>query len=77
MGLGCSGIGTFREDRIPLEIVNNENHNCSDKLDKIRPVIRYIEEKLLNNYTPDKDISVDENLMKFRGRLSSTFKFIE
>lgn len=53
MKLGYNGIGTIREDRIPLEIVNNENHDHSKKLDKIRPVIAKIEEKFLNNYTPD------------------------
>lgn len=53
-----------------LHFSNNEEANPSDKLGKIRPIIEYIENKFLKNYTPDRDISVDESLMKFRGRLS-------
>lgn len=40
-----------------------------DKLRKIRPLIQLVNERLSSVYTPEKDLSIDESLVKFKGRL--------
>lgn len=49
---------------------NTIETNINDKLNKIRPVIRYLETKFLKIYQPEENISLDESLMKMRSRLS-------
>lgn len=44
--------------------------NKDDKLNKIRNVIDYLNEKFLQLYTPNESVAIYESLMKFRGRLS-------
>ena len=44
--------------------------NPTDKLAKIRPLISKLEKAFQNVYVPGKNISIDEGLVKFNGRLS-------
>ena len=44
--------------------------NANDKLKKVRPVVNHLTNKFKNIYIPGENISIDESLMKFRGRLS-------
>lgn len=53
-----------------LHFADNTECDPSDKLKKIRPIVTYFGNKFKANYTPDRNISIDESLMKFRGRLS-------
>jgi len=49
---------------------NIETENQHDKLKKLRTVIRYLETKFLHMLEPEKDIALDETLLKMRSRLS-------
>ena len=39
------------------------------KLSKILPVDKHLQKKFQNYYTPERDVSIDESMMKFKGRL--------
>ena len=41
-----------------------------DKLGKVRPVIDILWEQFLQNYNPHREKSVDEAMIKFKGRSS-------
>ena len=41
-----------------------------DRLFKVRPVLTYVRSKCETNFSPTKNISVDEGMVPFRGRLS-------
>lgn len=41
-----------------------------DYLYKIRPVLNYVREKCDASFSPTKNLSVDEDMIPFRGRLS-------
>lgn len=41
-----------------------------DRLFKVRPVLNYVRTKCETNFNPTKNISVDEGMVPFRGRLS-------
>uniref|UniRef100_A0A8C5PTB7 PiggyBac transposable element-derived protein domain-containing protein n=1 Tax=Leptobrachium leishanense TaxID=445787 RepID=A0A8C5PTB7_9ANUR len=45
------------------------NDPMHDRLYTIRPLISLMSAKFTDNYVPDQNISVDESLMKFKGRL--------
>lgn len=45
------------------------NHPNFDKLFKVRPLINFFSQKFAEVYVPDKNISVDESLVHFTGRL--------
>ncbi|KAM3936087.1 piggyBac transposable element-derived protein 4-like [Leptodactylus fuscus] len=54
----------------------NDNSQCPprsapeyDRLHKIRPILTMLSENFLKLYTPTQNISVDESLVKFKGRL--------
>jgi hypothetical protein len=60
-----------------FEILNKYFHisdplqeNPTDKLTKIRPLISKLENAFQDVYVPGKNISIDEGLIKFNGRLS-------
>ena len=53
-----------------LHFSDNEAANKEDRICKIRNIVEYLNSKFLSNYVPDEDISLDESLMKFRGRLA-------
>ena len=41
-----------------------------DKLAKVRPLIAVLVPKFLNLYNPSQNLSPDESMLKFKGRLS-------
>ncbi|GFW87146.1 piggyBac transposable element-derived protein 4 [Trichonephila clavipes] len=45
-----------------------ETHECP-KLSKIWPVLKYLTIRFKEVVTPDRDVTIDENLMLFKGRL--------
>lgn len=53
-----------------LHFADNAQCQPNDKLQKLRPILDFLNDKYKEVYTPDRDVSVDESLMKFRGRLS-------
>ncbi|KAK2578804.1 hypothetical protein KPH14_012833 [Odynerus spinipes] len=53
-----------------LHFANNNTSNKSDKLNKIKPVIDFFNQKFREIYTMEEDIAIDESLIKFKGRLS-------
>ncbi|XP_043498457.1 piggyBac transposable element-derived protein 4-like [Polistes fuscatus] len=52
-----------------LHFSNNLTDRNNDRLHKIRPIITYWNEKFNNIYTPKEHISIDESLMRYKGRL--------
>ena len=52
---------------------DNSNYNPQDanrdRLFKIRPVLDYLMDNFKNEYTPDKHIAIDEELLLWKGRL--------
>lgn len=42
----------------------------NDKLKKIRPILKYLETKFLHTLEPERDLALDETLLKMRARLS-------
>ena len=53
-----------------LHFSNNETNCRNDRLQNIRTIITYRNEKFNNIYTPDKNISIDESLMRYKDRLT-------
>ncbi|XP_028406799.1 piggyBac transposable element-derived protein 4-like [Dendronephthya gigantea] len=52
-----------------FHISDPRQENATDKLTKIRPLISKLENAFQNAYVPGKNISIDEGLVKFNGRL--------
>ncbi|XP_035228633.1 piggyBac transposable element-derived protein 4-like [Stegodyphus dumicola] len=48
---------------------SNSEH-CQERLDKIKPVYSYVVEKFQNIYELEKELSLDEGIIPWRGRLS-------
>ena len=46
----------------------NPNDAAKDKLYKIRPVMEYLVHRFQTMYTPEKNLSTDEELLLFKGR---------
>ena len=44
--------------------------NNTDRLIILRPVIDYVRDKCVSIYVPDKNLSLDEGMMKWKGRLN-------
>nr|XP_022921145.1 piggyBac transposable element-derived protein 4-like [Onthophagus taurus] len=53
-----------------LHFANNNLVANTDKLSKIRPVIKFLNQQFKEVYIMKEDIAIDESLMKFKGRLS-------
>ena len=53
-----------------IHLSNPEEENANDKLAKLRPLITLLERKFCEIYIPGKNLSVDEALVKYNGRLS-------
>ena len=61
---------TFKEIWIWWHFVNNEEMDkWSDRLFKIRPVYDSLVEKFNIVYTPKREISLDESIIPWSGRL--------
>lgn len=52
-----------------LHFANNDDSDDNDKMTKLRNMVDYFNEKFDELYTPERDMSIDESLMKFKGRL--------
>lgn len=52
-----------------LHLCNYDNIDRTDRLHKIRPLFDLVESKFRRNYTPNQEISIDQSLVKCRGRL--------
>lgn len=48
---------------------NREERMPNDRLYKIRPLLNYFREKIKNIYYPNKNLSFDESMLLWRGRL--------
>lgn len=44
--------------------------NGFDRLYKVRPVVDYVKNKFLNSFLPSKNLSVDEGMIAYKGRIS-------
>ncbi|XP_012244020.1 uncharacterized protein LOC100749365 [Bombus impatiens] len=51
-----------------LHFSDNETDDSKDRLRKIRPVINFWNQKFKEIYTPNEYVSIDESLMKYKGR---------
>ncbi|XP_017795072.1 PREDICTED: piggyBac transposable element-derived protein 4-like [Habropoda laboriosa] len=60
----------FRQISRFLHFSDNETDNSKDRLRKIRPVINFWNQKFKEIYTPSEYVSIDESLMKYKGRLA-------
>ena len=52
-----------------LHFTNNENLQENDRLRKIAPVVKHLEQNFREVYYPQENVAIDESLIKFRGRL--------
>jgi hypothetical protein len=49
---------------------NNNENNGQDRLFKVRKLMEMISKRFRENFTPGQHISIDEGMLKWRGRLS-------
>ena len=47
----------------------NDNEKCQDRLDKIKPITDHFQHKFRAVYKPTKELSLDEAVIPWRGRL--------
>ena len=52
-----------------FHVANNQNANLNDKIYKIRPLLNLFLNKWQRYFVLDKRISIDERMIKFRGRI--------
>ena len=69
----CMPFKRFQKIKQYLHFVNNRTYDeathPNPKLNKIWPVYSRFVEKCKSLYTPDKDVTIDESLMLYKGRL--------
>ncbi|XP_065182258.1 piggyBac transposable element-derived protein 4-like [Sycon ciliatum] len=53
-----------------LHFMDNAEEDPNDKLSKIRPLLTLLQERFMSVYTPNEYISIDEELVAFKGRIS-------
>lgn len=53
-----------------LHFADNNLANNTDKLCKIKPVINFLNQRFKEVYTMQENITINESLMKYKGRLS-------
>ena len=51
-----------------LHLADNNNVNPSDKFSKVNALLRMMNETYLENFIPEKDISIDESMVPYYGR---------
>ena len=51
-----------------LHLADNNNLNPSDKFFKVNPLFKMINESCLQNFIPEKNISIDESMVPYYGR---------
>lgn len=52
-----------------LHFSNNATADKTDKMNKVRGAVNFFNDKFRDMYTPEGNVSIDESLMKFKGRL--------
>nr|CAH7752477.1 unnamed protein product [Callosobruchus chinensis] len=52
-----------------LHFSNNNENAPQDKLFKVRPVLDHLKKKFMEVYVPEQNISIDESLLGWKGRL--------
>lgn len=55
--------------------INNNAENADDKLRKIRPLLEMLETQSVRNFIPSRELSLDEMMVRFTGRVG--FKFVK
>ena len=55
-----------------LHLADNNNLNPSDKFSKVNPLLRMINESFLENFIPEKNISIDESMVPLSIRTSKS-----
>ena len=50
-----------------LHLADNNNPNPSDKFSKVNPLLRMMNESCLENFIPEKNISIDESMVLYYG----------
>ena len=51
-----------------LHLANNNNLNPSDTFSKVNPLFKMINESCLQNFIPEKNVSIDESMVLYYGR---------
>ena len=51
-----------------LHLADNNNLNPSDKFSKVNPLLKMMNESCLENFIPEKNISIDESMVPYYGR---------
>ena len=51
-----------------LHFADNELDDGQDPLFKIRPILNLVQHTYATHYTPDKELSIDESMKKFKGK---------
>ena len=52
-----------------LHLADNNNLNPSDKFSKVNPLFKMIDESCLQNFISEKNVSIDESMVPYYGRL--------
>ena len=72
----CKNVMPRNRFQLILELLHfndNSQYNANDpnrdRIYKVRPVIEYLVKKIKSVYTPDKEVSIDEELLLWKGRL--------
>ncbi|EFN76502.1 PiggyBac transposable element-derived protein 4, partial [Harpegnathos saltator] len=60
----------FRQIWNTWHFSNNQTITGSNKLEKIQPIFSYLLDKFKSVYTPRKELSLDESIIPWRGKLS-------
>lgn len=60
----------FRQIWDTWHFSNNRTTAGSNKLEKIQPILSYLLDKFKSVYTPKKELSLDESIIPWRGKLS-------
>ena len=55
--------------RAAIHFADNNNANLEDRLYKIRPILDIVQDLYTTIYSPNKELSIDETMLKFKGRL--------
>ena len=51
-----------------LHLADNNNLNPNDKFSKVNPLFKMINESCLQNFIPEKNVSIDESMVPYYGR---------
>ena len=67
---GCSGVMSQNRFQMILRFWHFANNVEEEtRLDKVMPLVDQLNNKMTENYHRDRDLSIDESMMLWRGRL--------